>query len=63
MRTIRHIIDERARQTPDRVYLIAPEPGLSLTYGQLKEDSIGFGKHLMKLGLMKGDKISFMLGN
>lgn len=63
MRTIRHIIDERAGQTPDMVYLIAPEPGLSLSYGQLKEDAISFGKYLMTLGLKKGDKVSFMLGN
>jgi acyl-CoA synthetase (AMP-forming)/AMP-acid ligase II len=43
--------------------MIAPEAGLSLTYGQLKEDSVSFGKHLLKRGLSKGDKISFMMGN
>ena len=63
MRTIRHYIDKRAEQDPDRIYLIAPEAGLSLTYGQLKKDSEALGKHLMKLGLKKGDKVSFMMGN
>jgi acyl-CoA synthetase (AMP-forming)/AMP-acid ligase II len=43
--------------------MIAPEAGLSLTYDQLKEDSVSFGKHLLKRGLSKGDKISFMMGN
>jgi acyl-CoA synthetase (AMP-forming)/AMP-acid ligase II len=43
--------------------MIAPEPGLYLTYGQLQEDSAKLGKHLTKLGLQKGDKVSFMLGN
>ena len=61
--TIRHIIDERAKQEPNTVYMVAPEARLTLTYGQLREDSLNFGKHLVKLGLEKGDKVSFMLGN
>jgi len=63
MRTIRHYIDRRAEEQPDKIYMIAPEPGLTLTYRQLKEDSVLLGKHLLKKGLKKGDKISFMLGN
>ncbi len=63
MRTIRYFIDERAENTPDKIYMIAPEPGLSLSYGQLREDSIRFGKYLAKMGLEKGDKVSFMLAN
>ena len=63
MRTIRYFIDERADNQPDKTYMIAPEPGLSLSYGQLQEDSIRFGKYLAKMGLKKGDKVSFMLAN
>jgi len=63
MRTIKHFIDKRAKNEPDKIYMIAPEPGLSLSYGQLQEDSIRFGKYLAKMGLKKGDKISFMLAN
>jgi len=63
MRTIRHFIDERGKNEPDKIYAIAPEPGLSLSYGQLKEDSIRFGKYLAEMGLKKGDKVSFMLAN
>lgn len=63
MPTIRHFIDRRAEDTPDRIFMIAPEPGLSLTYGRLKEDSATLGKHLMRLGLAKGDKVSYMLSN
>jgi len=61
--TIRHYIDERAKQEPNTVYMVAPEARLALTYGQLREDSLNFGKHLVKLGMKKGDKVSFMLGN
>ena len=37
MRTIRHYVDRRASEHPDKVFMIAPEPGLTLTYGQLKD--------------------------
>lgn len=63
MRTIRYFIDEMAEKQPDKIYMIAPEPGLNLSYGQLKEDSIRFGKYLATMGLKKGDKVSFMLAN
>jgi acyl-CoA synthetase (AMP-forming)/AMP-acid ligase II len=63
MRTIRHYIDLMAEEQPDKVYLFAPEPGLSLTYSQLKEDAVRFGRYLLKKGLEKGDKISYMLNN
>ena len=63
MRTIRHFIDKRAEEHPDKVYMIAPEPGLTLTYRQLKEDSVRLGRHLLKKGFRKGDKVSYMLGN
>ena len=63
MRTIRHYIDKRALQEPEKIFMIAPEPGSYLPYGQLQQDSENLGKHLTKLGLQKGDKVSFMLGN
>ena len=61
--TIRYFIDERAKLQPNKVYMVAPEARLTLTYRQLREDSVDLGKHLIKLGLQKGDKVSFMLGN
>ena len=63
MRTMRYHVDRRAGETPEKIYMSAPEPGLDLTYGRLRVDSIDFGRYLMKLGLEKGDKVSFMMGN
>ncbi len=63
MRTIRDIIDQKTRESPDAVYLVAPEPGLSLTYGELMKDCVELGNHLYGMGLDKGDKVSYMLGN
>ena len=47
MRTIRHYIDMRAAKEPDKIYLYAPEPNLTLTYAQLQHDSIELGKSLL----------------
>ncbi|RJP23865.1 MAG: long-chain fatty acid--CoA ligase [Candidatus Abyssobacteria bacterium SURF_5] len=63
MRTLRHVVDERAEQHPQKIFLIAPEPRLELTYGRLRRDSITFGKRLLEIGLAKGDKLSYMMGN
>lgn len=63
LRTIRNLIDERAKTEPDNIYLLAPEPKLHLTYGCLRDSCINFGKQLIHLGLKKGDMISFMMGN
>jgi len=63
MRTIRHFIDLQARERPDDIYMIAPEPRLTLTYERLREDSMALGRRLANLGLSKGDKFSYMLSN
>jgi long-chain acyl-CoA synthetase len=63
MRTIRDHIDARAASRPDRAYLIAPETGQTLTYAALKTKSQALTRHLLGLGLAKGDKVSFMLHN
>ena len=57
------MIDMRAARQPDKIYMIAPDAGLEMTYGRLKEESIRLTKHLMRRGLRKGDKVSFLLSN
>jgi len=63
MRTIRHHVDLRAKEQPDAPYLIAPETGRTLTYGQLQRDSAELGRYLAGQGLAKGDKVALMLHN
>ncbi|MCC6532671.1 MAG: AMP-binding protein [Burkholderiales bacterium] len=62
-RTVRHYIDWRARTQPESAYLLAPETGRTLTYGALQRASISLARYLAALGLVKGDKVSFMLHN
>jgi long-chain acyl-CoA synthetase len=63
MRSVRFHVDKQAELNPDKVYLIAPEPKLELTFAQLKESSTKLGKQFLKMGLHKGDKVSFFMGN
>ncbi len=63
MRTIRHYVDLRARETPHATYLIAPETAATLTYAELQRASLALGQFLHHRGLRKGDKIAFMLHN
>lgn len=63
MRTIRYHVDKWADERPDKIFMVAPEPGLTLTFSQLQLGCTKYGKHLLKRGLKKGDKISFMMGN
>ncbi|HYA36877.1 MAG TPA: AMP-binding protein [Candidatus Methylomirabilis sp.] len=61
--TIRHYIDWRAREQPEKEYLIAPETGRVLTYGRLQHDARVLGGVLRAQGLQKGDKVALMLHN
>jgi len=63
MRTLRHHIDRQAQERGDQVYLIAPEPGLEMTYARLRRDCLGLAWNLSRRGIAKGDKVSFMMGN
>ena len=63
MRSIRHLVDQRARETPDAPYVIAPETGATLTYAQLRRDSLQLAAFLLNHGLGKGDKVALMLHN
>jgi acyl-CoA synthetase (AMP-forming)/AMP-acid ligase II len=63
MRTIRHYVDRQAEEQPDNVFMVAPEINLALTYGQLRDSCMQFCAQYKKMGLTRGDKVSFMMGN
>ena len=63
MRSVRFLVDKQADLQPDKVFMFAPEPKLELTYAQLQESSVKLGKQLLKMGIKKGDRVSFFMGN
>ena len=63
MDTLRNIIDRLAQDRPEDVYLVAPEPGLQLTFAQLRDDCRALAGSLLAMGLKKGDRVAYMLDN
>jgi long-chain acyl-CoA synthetase len=63
MRTIRHHIDGRAHEQPNAAFLVAPETGAVMTYGELRQASRELTAFLIGRGLSKGDKVALMLHN
>ncbi len=63
MRTIRHHLDQRAALQPDEIFALAPETGVSLSYGQLQASAQELARQLLARGLQRGDTVSFMLPN
>lgn len=62
-RTIRAYMDRHAEAQPDAVYLVAPETGRQLTYGQLQAHARQLYLTLSRMGLQKGDTVSLMMHN
>jgi long-chain acyl-CoA synthetase len=63
VKTIREYVDRRAAEQPDAPYVIAPETGAILTYGELQRASIELTRFLSGRGLSKADKVALMLHN
>jgi acyl-CoA synthetase (AMP-forming)/AMP-acid ligase II len=63
METVRACIEQHADVSPDRVFLIAPESGDSLSFAQLKTAVEDVGQQLDQLGLPRGAKVAFLLNN
>ena len=63
MLTIRHHIDRWAARAPNRAWLIAPETGRTLTFGQLRRESVNLCRFLAAEGMRPGDKVATYLHN
>ncbi|MGB0750873.1 MAG: AMP-binding protein, partial [Gammaproteobacteria bacterium] len=61
--TVRHIIDEAANRAPQKPFLVAPENGETMTYGELKARCGEIEAGLNSLGARSGDKVAFLLDN
>ncbi|MCP5051494.1 MAG: AMP-binding protein, partial [bacterium] len=60
-KTIPQLFEEQAGQNPDRVALVGPEPGVSLSYRVLKEQSDQLAYHLIKMGIRPDDIVGIMM--
>ena len=63
LRTIREYVDFQAMTRPDAVYMIAPEPGLTMTFGGLQKASRQLAHYLADNGIRPGDKVALLMHN
>jgi acyl-CoA synthetase (AMP-forming)/AMP-acid ligase II len=63
MATVRELIDQHAQNTPDKLFLLAPESGQQLSYAELQAQAQVISAHLDGLGIAKGEKVAFLLPN
>lgn len=61
--TLRALIDQHAVEQAERTFILFPESGIELNYSQLQQKMKSYGLYFQALGLIKGDTISFMMGN
>ncbi|MDP3843453.1 MAG: AMP-binding protein [Oxalobacteraceae bacterium] len=63
LRTIREYVDFQAGERPDAVYLIAPEPNLSMTFAGLQKASRRLAHYLYNRGIQPGEKVALLMHN
>ncbi len=63
METVRACIEQQADTFSERLFLIAPDSGQSLSFAQLKSAVDELGQQLDLLGLVRGAKVAFLLNN
>lgn len=61
--TIRTYVDLQAAQQPEGIYLVAPEPGLTMTFEKLQSLSVHLSQYLLEQGLQSGDKVALLMHN
>ena len=63
MATLREAIDRHADARPDAPFLLAPEPGTTLSYAALRATARSLGAELAAKGIAPGEVVSYMLPN
>ena len=61
--TITELVDQFAKTTPNKNYLIDSDLDLHVSYGQLKKDILNLGIYFQQNSIKAGNKVGFMLDN
>jgi len=61
--TLRDVLAAHAARDPDRPFLIAPETGRTLSYGEIKRQAANLARYLSLRGLRHGDRVALYLHN
>jgi acyl-CoA synthetase (AMP-forming)/AMP-acid ligase II len=63
IKTVRDLMDYWAEAEPDRLFLISPETGRTLTFKALQQQARLSCGQFCDMGLTRGDKIAFLMDN
>ncbi len=63
LRTLRQYVNFQAETRPESVYLIAPEPALSMTFAELLQASLRLSNFLSNQGIKPGEKVALLMHN
>ena len=61
--SIQKLIEQRADETPDAVFMIDPESDEVFTYSQIQQSCRAFAGKLISLGIKPGASIAYAMGN
>lgn len=62
-RSVRDVIDAQAAERPNSVFLINPENGETITYGQLQTKVKSVAKSIQSMGVKKGEAVAYAFNN
>jgi long-chain acyl-CoA synthetase len=63
MRTIREAVDRHSVTQPDAPFLLAPEPGTTISYAGLRVTAQALCAELAAMGVRPGEVVSYLLPN
>jgi len=63
LRTVREYVDFQAAVRPEAVYMIAPEPALTMTFAELAQASRSLSHYLSGQGIKPGEKVALLMHN
>jgi non-ribosomal peptide synthetase component F len=63
LRTIRARVDHQAQQRPDATYLVAPETGRVMSFGELRAASLRLAAYLQGEGIRPGARVALLMHN
>jgi len=61
--SIRGLIDARAKATPDSLFLIDPDSGVSIAYGELRLRARAVANRIAEQGIAPGESVAYAMAN
>jgi long-chain acyl-CoA synthetase len=61
--SLRHLLEQRAEETPERTYLLDPDSQQELSFAGIKDRAVALSALLVRHGLGPGDRVALLMPN